>query len=123
LNYFFRGKIGVTMPHEGVYGIIDHSAQYGTGSTTNPNSQTQGFRTIKMALTNASPDGEAMSNGTLAAMVRFRRNLQFTDTLDNEPGSPSINSLTGVRGTTDEIIVATDVFDGGGNLLSPGASP
>jgi hypothetical protein len=121
LNYFFRGKIGVTLPHEGVYGITDHSAQYGSNSSTNPASQTQGFRTIKMALTNASPDGEAMSNGTLAAIVRFRRNLQFTDTLDNEPGSPSINSLTAVRGAADEIIVATDVFDGGGNLLSPGS--
>jgi hypothetical protein len=106
LNYFYRGKIGVSMPHEGVYGII---------------SQTQGFRTIKVALTNASPDAEAMSNGTLAAIVRFRRNLQFTDTLDNEPGSPGVNSLTAVRGATDEIIVATDVFDGGGNLLSPGS--
>ena len=62
-----------------------------------------------------------MQGGTLALIVRFRRNLKFSDTLSNEPGSPSGGSLLGVRGQSDETIVATDVFDGGGNLLSPGS--
>jgi len=120
INYFFRGEIGISLPHEGVYGIVDHAAQYGPGMTTNPASLVNGFTTIKVNLTNLSPDKELMRNGTLAAIVRFRRNSHYTDTLTNEPGSPGINSLTAVRGSSDETAVATAVFDTFGDPVAPG---
>jgi hypothetical protein len=114
LNYFFRGQIGINLPHEGVYGIIDHAAQYGPNLATIVSSPTQGFQTIKVKLTDESADGEEMDNGNLVAILRFRRNNDFTDDLNNEPGSSGIGSLTAVRGTSDETIVSTNVFNSSG---------
>lgn len=117
LNYFFRGQLGINLPHEGVYGIIDHAAQYGPNMQTIVSNPAQGFRTIKVKLTNESADGEQMSNGNLVAILRFRRNSNFTDDLNNEPGSPGIDSLVAVRGSSDETIVSTNVFNSSGTAV------
>lgn len=118
LNYFFRGQIGIGLPHEGVYGVLDHAQQYNSGSTTQIVSPTQGFHTIKVALTNTTADGEAMQNGTLKAVLRFRRNSTFVDTLTSEPGSPSGGGLTAVRGNDDEYIVSSGVVDNSNNAVA-----
>jgi len=70
-----------------------------------------------------------MAAGTLAAVVKFRRNSNYTDALTMEPGSPEVmaqmgddvTSLTAERGASDEIIVATAVFDAFGNPVAPGS--
>jgi hypothetical protein len=85
---------------------------------TDPTSITQGFKTIKVALTNVTPDGEAMTGGTLSAILRFRRNLNYQDDLTEEPGSPGIDSLTAVRGSADESIASVQVYDRGLNNVS-----
>lgn len=118
LNYFFRGKMAVSLPGEGVYGIVDHATQYGSGMNTDPTSITQGFQTIKVALTNVTPDGEAMNGGTLSAILRFRRNLNYLDNLTEEPGSPGIDSLIAVRGSADESIASSQVYDRGLNNIT-----
>lgn len=119
LNYFFRGQIGVSLPNEGVYGIIDQSQQYGAGYTTDVTGNTEGFKVIKVALTNTSPDGEPMAHGTLAAILRYRRNTNYVDTLAGEAGAPA-GDLAIDRGTSDEYVVSGTVKDASGNVLSPG---
>jgi hypothetical protein len=117
INYFLRGQIGISVPQEGVYGIRDHAVQYGPkGLVTDVDSRTQGFQSIKVKLTNASPDGETMKKGSLRAILRFRRNESFKDDLSEEPGSPGSGSggvvgLAAVRGSADEYVVSTGVFD------------
>lgn len=119
LNYFFRGQIGVSLPKEGVYGIIDQSQQYGAGYTTDVKGNSQGFKVIKVGLTNTSLDGEAMANGTLTAILRYRRNLDYVDTLTGEAGAPG-GTLSVDRGSSDEYVVSDTVKDASGNVLSPG---
>lgn len=120
LNYFFRGQLGINLPHEGVYGIIDQADQYSANSTTDVSGNTQGFHIIKVALTNASPDGEAMTNGTLAAVLRYRRNNNYVDTLTGEAGASGSGNLAGARGPADEYVVSATVKDPAGNVVSPG---
>ncbi|MGH8582221.1 MAG: hypothetical protein ACREWG_05420, partial [Gammaproteobacteria bacterium] len=48
INYFFRGRIEIALPADGVYGIVDHGTINAAG---------QGFDKIKLRLSNASPDG------------------------------------------------------------------
>jgi hypothetical protein len=120
LNYFFRGQIGIGVPHEGVYSILDQASQYAPGLTTDVTSNSEGFTRIKVNLWNASADQEPMTNGTLSAIVRFRRNLRFQDDLSEEPGSEGVSWLEGspaIRGTTDEVILAPTVYDGTGTNL------
>jgi hypothetical protein len=67
-----------------------------------------------------------MSGGTLTAVLKFRRNLSFVDTLAQEPGAPSgsgIVGLTAVQGRVEEVIVSTATKDVNGNLLGTVAVP
>lgn len=121
LNFFFRGEIGVSLPREGVYGIIDQSQQYNAGSTTDVTGNSEGFHIIKVALTNTSPDpADTMQNGTLAAVLRYRRNSNYVDTLEGEAGAPDNGDLSSARGPADEYVVSGTVKDASGNVLSPG---
>jgi hypothetical protein len=74
INYFFRGRIGIELPEEGVYGIIDHATTNAAG---------QGFGKLKLRLRNASPDGvkpsgervpQTMQGGTLVAVAKYTLN-------------------------------------------------
>jgi hypothetical protein len=74
INYFFRGRIGIELPAEGVYGVLDHATTYAAG---------QGFDKLKLKLRNASPDGvkpsgervpQAMQGGTLVAVAKYTLN-------------------------------------------------
>lgn len=120
LNFFFRGQLGISLPKEGVYGVIDQSQQYTAASDTDITGNEQGFHVIKVALTNASPDSEAMQNGTLAAVLRYRRNDNYVDTLQGEAGAPGNGNLSSARGPTDEYVVSGTVKDASGNVLSAG---
>jgi len=62
INYFFRGKMQISLPDEGVYGIVDHSVE--------KTIDVSGFRTIKLKLANMTP-GEAMGAGELVAVAKF----------------------------------------------------
>jgi hypothetical protein len=121
INFMYRGQMAISLPHEGVYGIFDQSTLYNNNRNTNPSSRTQGFTIIKLQLANTTPSGEAMSGGTLTAVLRFRRNLSFTDDLTNEAGAPSgggVVGLTAVRGNVEELVVSTTTTDAvTGNVL------
>lgn len=86
INYFFRGRIEITLPGEGVYGVIDHATTYATG---------QGFAKLKLKLRNASPDGvkpdgtrvpQTMQGGTLVAVAKYTLNGCYQPDLSGDYG-------------------------------------
>jgi hypothetical protein len=89
INYFFRGKMQISLPPDGVYSLID-------GTTT-------GFSKVKLGLTNASPPGEDMTDGTLVAVAKFHRNTCYADDLSD---ALSLNGDETCRSEDDEIVVS-----------------
>jgi hypothetical protein len=87
INYFFRGRIEITLPAEGVYGVLDHATTYAAG---------QGFGKLKLRLRNASPDGvkpsgervpQAMQGGTLVAVAKYTLNGCYQPDLSGDYGA------------------------------------
>ncbi len=79
INYFFRGKMEISLPGELVYGIVDNS------TLSAPN---QGFERIRLKLKNTTPPiavvpfsgtyEQDMLDGNLVAVVKYRHNPCFT---------------------------------------------
>lgn len=65
LNYFFRGTIGITIPSNGVYSLID-----ATGANFDP--ATAVFTSIKLKATNTTTTGESMTNGAIQLVVKYK---------------------------------------------------
>ena len=89
INYFFRGKMQISLPTEGVYSLIDGAAS--------------GFSKIKLALSNQSPTGEDMTGGQVVAVAKFHRNTCYINDI-----SDALN-LTGdisCRSKDEEIVVS-----------------
>jgi len=63
LNYFFRGDIEITLPDEGVYGLIDNTA-----TSADPN-----FKDIRLKARNTTATGEETSNGTIQLVVKYKK--------------------------------------------------
>ncbi len=118
LDYFFRGKLTISLPDEGVYGIVDHSVE--KSITTSP---PQGFRKIKLKVKNTTDaiNGTAqdMVGGNLIAVVKFHRNTCYTEDLSGEWGAPDASGAPkdpiifdtpengGCRTKDEEIVVST----------------
>jgi hypothetical protein len=67
INFFFRGRLEISLPDEGVFAIADHSTK-------------EGFKTLRAKLKNTTstfndaagaPQPQAMTGGTLFAVVRY----------------------------------------------------
>ena len=113
IDYFFRGKMEVSLPDEGVYSILDHSKFAPPAPETNPLLDFKGFNKIRLRLKNTTdditpPQGQAMkqemSGGTLVAVLKFRRNLCYVDSLDNEITDAA--QAEACRNPTEEIVVS-----------------
>ncbi len=114
INYFFRGEMEISLPYEGVYGIIDHNI------ATNSNSLMGGFPKIKVKLRNVTSAGidasgnpvvEPMTEGstpTLIAVAKFHRNTCYTADLSGEYGSPGKDWST-CRSPVEEIVLSDPV--------------
>lgn len=92
INYFFRGRIEIGLPEQGVYGVLDHATTNAIG---------QGFDKLKLRLRNASPDGvkpsgdrvpQTMQGGTLVAVAKYTLNSCYKPDLS---GDYSGNYFTG----------------------------
>ncbi|RFC32154.1 MAG: hypothetical protein DID91_2727703691 [Candidatus Nitrotoga sp. MKT] len=94
INYFFRGKIQISLPPDGVYSLID-------GTET-------GFSKIKLRLTNASPPGEGMAGGTLVAIAKFHRNTCYANDLSD---ALNLNGDLNCRSKDEEIVVSEPIPD------------
>lgn len=92
INFFFRGKLDISLPDEGIYAAVDHLTT--AGSTLD----TGGFNKIKLKLRNLTPGGTDSSGnlltevmpagvGSLVAVVKFHRNTCYRPDLSGEYGS------------------------------------
>jgi len=122
IDYFFRGKLTISPPDEGVYGIVDHSVEKSI-TTTPP----EGFRKIKLKVKNSTDAingiAQHMTGGNLIAVVKFHRNTCYTEDLSGEWGAPDASGNAkgdivfqapeqgGCR-TKDEEIVVSDIQSG-----------
>jgi hypothetical protein len=75
INYFFRGQMEISLPSAGLYSVVDHASE---GCVDNC-----GFRKIKLKLKNKT-QSEAMTSGSLVAVVKFRRNTCYRPDLSSE---------------------------------------
>lgn len=89
LNYFFRGRIEIGLPDDGVFSVIDHAVTNAAG---------QGFEKLKVKLRNATapgvrPDGtsvqQEMPAGKLTAIAKYIVNPCYQpDLLGEYDGGP-----------------------------------
>ena len=113
INYFFRGRIDIAPPYEGVFAVADHS-------------KSNGFTTLRANVKNltpafSEPDGsrlsQTMHDGTFFAVLRYHKDKKYVDGLDTIVGiSPCTNSAvldpadpgasTQCRDGSEEIIVS-----------------
>ena len=98
LNYFFRGKMQISLPDEGVYGLLDHAAN------------TTGFDKIKLKLSAPATDyngqPQTLSGGKIVAVMTFRRNTCYVDDLTGFP--PFVDSHENCTPATsvEELVVS-----------------
>lgn len=103
INYFFRGRLEIRPPDEGVYAIVDHSVVNASG---------EGFGKVKVKIRNVTPAAggtpQDMGEGDLYAVVKFRRNDCYLPDLSGElQQGDSYSDATDCR-TDDEEIVVSD---------------
>jgi hypothetical protein len=112
INYFFRGEMEISLPEEGVYGVVDHAVEKTKGA--------DGFRLIKMKVKNTTAElgtargiiAQHMTNGEFRAVAKFRRNTCYTPNLMGQIGtvgrgaSAITNSPLSCRSLVDEIVVS-----------------
>jgi len=96
LDYFFRGKLEIALPDEGVYAARDNSAAICKDAC--------GFDVVKLKLTNDTP-GEAMGPGVVVAVAKFHRNNCYRADLSGEPGGPNFAGGS-CRNPEEEIVVS-----------------
>jgi hypothetical protein len=79
VNHFFRGKLKISLPDEGLYSIVDHAQV---------NEIDQGFTTVKLKLKNITPDingiPQTMSDGKLVLVAKYHRNDCYEPDLTGE---------------------------------------
>lgn len=101
LDYFFRGRIGIAPPDEGIYSLVGHAIAHtvingvpyrGDGGNTQT-SNVFGFSKIRLKLRNETPDVNDGTNppipqdftqGELIAVARFRTNPCYEPDLSGE---------------------------------------
>ena len=106
IDYFFRGRMEISPPDEGVYSILDHAVE---------NAADDGFRRIRLKLRNATPDvndgattyPQVMTEGVLWAVAKFQRNGCYQSDLSGEPGLTSCD-IAANRGP-EEIVVSDPI--------------
>ena len=106
IDYFFRGRMEIALPDEGVYAILDHAVE---------DTVDEGFRRVKLKLSNTTPainDGQtsypqAMTGGTLWAVAKFQRNGCYQPDLSGEPGLTSCDY--NVNRGQEEIVVSDPI--------------
>lgn len=107
INYFFRGKLEIGLPAEGVHALADHSlaAVY--------TKDTGGFTKIKLKLKNVTPGPSGtvepiQDGGNLQAVVKFRRNACYEPPkLLGQPGAPGYGA--GCKSNVEELVLSGTV--------------
>ena len=116
INYFFRGKMEISLPDEGLYGVVDHLDPE-TNVRGADGSVIGGFRNIKLKVKNVTTRGTDSSGnpliepmgagiGELRAVVKYHVNNCYHESLSGEYGSPGIN-WADCRSQTESISVSS----------------
>lgn len=104
INYFFRGKMEISLPDEGVYGIVDHAVESLSGIS--------GFRVIKLKLKNVTPLGAGIepmaATGKLVVIAKFHLNNCYLPDLSGEYGAPGKDWNT-CRSKDEEIVISDPI--------------
>jgi len=108
INYVFRGQIEIMPPADGVYALIDHDADAARCIDF------CGFSKLKVGLRNTTP-GEAMTDGTFVAIVKFHRNRCYRPDLSGEPDTPDFGGAA-CRSADEEIVVSNVGKSGAGPI-------
>jgi hypothetical protein len=107
IDHFFRGRLRISAPDDGVYALVDHAVE--------SDAQTGGFSTIKAKVANATA-GEQMTGGSLVAIVKFRRDACYAPDLSTLPDS--FEQALQCRGANEEMMTA-DFINLSGELTTP----
>ena len=92
LNFFFRGRIEIALPDEGVFALADHALP-------------DGFKTIRAKVKNASEpfidsqgsmQSQDMSEGQFFAVLKFHKDRQYVASLDTVVGAPPCTDVAAV---------------------------
>jgi hypothetical protein len=83
VNFFFRGRILISLPKEGVFAINDHGSS-------------DGFKTLRVKIKNATEafvdaqgqdQPQHMRGGTFFAVIRYHKDKKYVDSLDTVVGT------------------------------------
>ena len=116
INYFFRGKMDISLPKEGIYSIND------TANTA----ASSGFTKIRLKLQNTTPvpvTGGApqdMTGGTVVAVAKYHLNTCYSNASPVLSDPLSVNGDISCRSNAEYIAVSTPQT---GVSLPAGASP
>ncbi len=116
LDYFFRGRMEISLPGSGVYSVVDHALLAGDNAPPTAIYGFKGFKTIRLNLKNTTPSinspmsadsvPQAMGIGTLVAVVKFHRNSCYNDALSGQPGLIGEAFAASCRTAGEEIVVS-----------------
>ena len=130
LDFFFRGQMDISLPDEGVYSIIDHAQFEPPNASIDPYAGYKGFSKLRLKLLNTTPPitttpdstivAQPMPNGTLVAVLKFRRNLCYREALDGEITNPV--QMPACRSTDEEIVVSDLLRQQAVPTAGPGAT-
>ena len=118
INFFFRGRIDIDLPDEGVFAVADHASN-------------KGFTMVRTKLRNKTPDffdpaggaqPQDMSGGQFFAVIRFHKDKKYSAGLETIVGTspctePAVvinaakpEASTQCREGVEEIIVSRPVY-------------
>ena len=110
INFFFRGRLEINLPDEGVYALIDHSK----AQTDDPLNNHTGFSGIKLKLSAPASDSngqpQILSSGVVTAVLKFHRNKCYVNTMAQNP--QSLESSAACRSNEEEVVVSAPANDG-----------
>jgi hypothetical protein len=104
INFFFRGSLDIQPTSDGLFGLMDHA----TGT---------GFKKLVLKVKNTTPAitdpvtsavvTQPMNPGKFVAVVRFHRDLAFSNDLSSAIGLGACNNLAAIYGTGNEPTAAS----------------
>ena len=89
INYFFRGRMEIAPPKDGIYALIDHSPTHARNDAgvAYAGSAIFGFHTLKIQVKDATQyNDDTLSGGQMYAVVKYRLNRCYESDLSGERG-------------------------------------
>jgi hypothetical protein len=118
INFFFRGRIEIQLPDEGVFALADHASDQGfTMVRAKIGNQTPTFVDAQ-----GNPQPQHMSGGQFFAVIRYHTDKQYVDSLDTVVGAAPCtepmavinaekpDASTQCRDGVEQIIVSRPVY-------------